>query len=205
MSNLTQDFSEKVVAMFCPTTKVKITDGSDGIYLTKTNEIHCGKDWSVSGLLHEIAHAKYYLEENKTGHDGRYADILTKITDEYMSSDISYLYQDSKSKTIRGLSDDFLSVHKKLEHTREALEQSEICCSEWEKQALDYKAENIALSGDLERTRRALDVATERLEQITHESFQGDQQSINMGFHIRAAAALTDIDEITSLEQKDVK
>ena len=122
MSNLTQDFSEKVVAMFCPTTKVKITDGSDGIYLTKTNEIHCGKDWSVSGLLHEIAHAKYYLEENKTGHDGRYADILTKITDEYMSSDISYLYQDSKSKTIRGLADDFLSVHKELDRTRKALD-----------------------------------------------------------------------------------
>lgn len=122
MSNLTQDFSEKVVAMFCPTTKVKITDGSDGIYLTKTNEIHCGKDWSVSGLLHEIAHAKYYLEENKTGHDGRYADILTKITDEYMSSDISYLYQDSKSKTIRGLADDFLSIHKELERTRKALD-----------------------------------------------------------------------------------
>ena len=122
MSNLTQDFAEKVVTMFCPTTKVKITDGSDGIYLTKTNEIHCGKDWSVSGLLHEIAHAKYYLEENKTGHDGRYADILTKITEEYMSSDISYLYQDSKSKTIRGLSEDFLSVHKKLKRTRKALD-----------------------------------------------------------------------------------
>ena len=122
MSNLTQDFAEKVVAMFCPTTKVKITDGSDGIYLTKINEIHCGKDWSVSGLLHEIAHAKYYLEENKTGHDGRYADILTRITDEYMSSDISYLYQDSKSKTFRGLTDDFLSVHKELERTRKALD-----------------------------------------------------------------------------------
>lgn len=122
MSNLTQDFAEEVVAMFCPTTKVKITDGSDGIYLTKINEIHCGKDWSVSGLLHEIAHAKYYLEENKTGHDGRYADILTKITDEYMSSDISYLYQDSKSKTIRGLADDFLSAHKELERTRKALD-----------------------------------------------------------------------------------
>lgn len=122
MSNLTQDFAEEVVAMFCPTTKVKITDGSDGIYLTKINEIHCGKDWSVSGLLHEIAHAKYYLEENKTGHDGRYADILTKITEEYMSSDISYLYQDSKSKTIRKLADDFLSVHKELEYTRKALD-----------------------------------------------------------------------------------
>ena len=30
--------------------------------------------------------------------------------------------------------------------TRKALEQSEICCTEWKKQALDYKAENIALS-----------------------------------------------------------
>ena len=56
---------------------------------------------------------------------------------------------------------------------------------------------------ELIRTRKALDVAIERLEQIAHESFQGDQQSINMGFHIRAAAALTDIDQITALEQKD--
>ncbi len=122
MSNLTQDFAEKVVAMFCPTTKVKITDGSDGIYLIKINEIHCGKDWSVSGLLHEIAHAKYYIEENKTGHDGRYADILTKITDEYMNSNIFYLYQDSKSKITQRLADDFLSASKELECTRKALE-----------------------------------------------------------------------------------
>lgn len=146
MSNLTQDFAEEVVAMFCPTTKVKITDGSDGIYLTKTNEIHCGKDWSVSGLLHEIAHAKYYLEENKTGHDGRYADILTKITDEYMSSDISYLYQDSKSKTIRGLADDFLSTHKELERTRKALDVAvdalkiaQDCCSDYSIECLAHE------------------------------------------------------------------
>ena len=43
---------------------------------------------------------------------------------------------------------------QELIRTRKALEQSEICCTEWEKQALDYKAENIALSGDLERTRK---------------------------------------------------
>lgn len=55
---------------------------------------------------------------------------------------------------------------------------------------------------ELIRTRKALNVATERLEQIAHESFQGDQQSINLGFHIRAAAALTDIEQITALEQK---
>ena len=47
------------------------------------------------------------------------------------------------------------SIWQELIRTRKALEQSEICCTEWEKQALDYKAENIALSGDLERTRRA--------------------------------------------------
>jgi hypothetical protein len=201
MSNLTQDFAEEVVAMFCPTTKVKITDGIDGIYLTKTNEIHCGKDWSVSGLLHEIAHAKYYLEENKTGHDGRYADILTKITDEYMSSDISYLYQDSKSKTIRGLADDFLSAHKELERTRKALEQSEICCTEWEKQALDYKAENIALSGDLERTRKMLKIAIGAIETIKYS-----KKSDAINLRHKANKALIDIYKIkdqTALEQKE--
>ena len=44
------------------------------------------------------------------------------------------------------------------------LEQSEICCTEWEKQALDYKAENIALSGDLERTRKALEIIKKELD-----------------------------------------
>lgn len=150
MSNLTQDFSEKVVAMFCPTTKVKITDGSDGVYLTKINEIHCGKDWSVSGLLHEIAHAKYYLEENKTGHDGRYADILTQITDEYMNSGICYLYQDSKSKTTPWLADDFLSARKELECTRKAL----------------YKAKQ-----DLEIARKAADNSREKLAAFMHDTW----------------------------------
>lgn len=46
-------------------------------------------------------------------------------------------------------------LFEKLIRTSKELEQSEICCTEWEKQALDYKAENIALSGDLERTRKA--------------------------------------------------
>lgn len=66
-----------------------------------------------------------------------------------------------------------------------------------------YFDDLLALETELERTRKALVVATERLEQITHESFQGDQQSINLGFHIRAAAALTDIGQITALKQKD--
>lgn len=34
--------------------------------------------------------------------------------------------------------------------TKKKLEQSEICCTEWEKQALDYKAENIGLQSKLD-------------------------------------------------------
>lgn len=55
---------------------------------------------------------------------------------------------------------------------------------------------------ELIRTRKAVDIAVERLELIAHETFQGEPNSINMGFHVRAAAALTDIDEIIA-EQKD--
>lgn len=66
-----------------------------------------------------------------------------------------------------------------------------------------YLDDLLALETELERTRKALDVAIERLEQIAHESFQCDQQSINMGFNIRAEAALTDIEQITALEQKN--
>ena len=54
----------------------------------------------------------------------------------------------------------------------------------------------------LVRTRKALDVAVERLGLIARETFQGEPNSINMGFHVRAAAALTDIDEIIA-EQKE--
>ena len=59
-----------------------------------------------------------------------------------------------------------------------------------------------AINNELKRTKKQLEIAKERLEQIAHESFQGDQQSINMGFQIIAAAALTDIEQITA-EQKD--
>lgn len=52
-----------------------------------------------------------------------------------------------------------IKLVSELIRTRKELEQSETCCTEWEKQALDYKAENIALSGDLERTRKALSYA----------------------------------------------
>lgn len=76
----------------------------------------------------------------------------------------------------------------------------------WAQYRNDKKSKYIGtkqLWQELSKTQHALAVAIERLEQIAHESFQGDQQSINMGFHIRAAAALTDIEQITSLKQKD--
>lgn len=41
-------------------------------------------------------------------------------------------------------------VWQALIQAKQDLEQSEKCCSAWETQALDYKAETIALSGKLE-------------------------------------------------------
>ena len=45
---------------------------------------------------------------------------------------------------------------------KQDLEQSEKCCSAWETQALDYKAETIALSGKLE-------IATNALREICND------------------------------------
>ena len=44
-----------------------------------------------------------------------------------------------------------------LIQAKQDLEQSEKCCSAWETQALDYKAETIALSGKLGIARKALE------------------------------------------------
>lgn len=90
--------------------------------------------------------------------------------------------------------DNLLVCEQELIRTRKALEQSEICCTEWEKQALDYKAENIALSGDLERTRKALDVAVDALK--TAKDCCSD-------YSIECLAKET-LEQITA-EQKDVK
>ncbi len=49
------------------------------------------------------------------------------------------------------------------------------CCSDWEKQALDYKAKNIALSGELERTRKALEIAKDTFNWID-ETYQTGQE-----------------------------
>lgn len=46
-----------------------------------------------------------------------------------------------------------------LIQAKQDLEQSEKCCSAWETQALDYKAETIALSGKLKIATKALNLA----------------------------------------------
>ena len=68
-----------------------------------------------------------------------------------------------------------------LIQAKQDLEQSEKCCSAWETQALDYKAEVIALSGKLEIATSALyeicndyqedssERAEKALEQIEHK------------------------------------
>ena len=90
------------------------------------------------------------------------------------------------------------AVWQELIRTRKELEQSEICCTEWEKQALDYKAENIALSDELERTRKALDVAVDALD-------AGRTLARIAGFEMLATGMDEAVNKITALEQKDVK
>ena len=86
------------------------------------------------------------------------------------------------------------------------LEQSENCCSAWEKQALDYKAENIALSGELERTRKAIECAKDALKYYSDKpgnwlygEFQGDYDETPGEVADRA------LNQINNTEQKDVK
>lgn len=50
----------------------------------------------------------------------------------------------------------------KLAQTTQNLEQSEKCCSAWETRALDYKAETIALSGELEIAKSTLKFYADR-------------------------------------------
>lgn len=52
---------------------------------------------------------------------------------------------------------------QELIQAKQDLEQSEKCCSAWETQALDYKAETIALSGKLEIAKKALTDAKQTL------------------------------------------
>lgn len=100
---------------------------------------------------------------------------------------------------------------QELIDTKKTLEQSETCCTEWEKQALDYKAENIALSGDLERTRKALDVANEKLKHCVNMTVEElDELKGNLLIAWNALSHFSKdpiandaLKKITTLKQKD--
>lgn len=85
------------------------------------------------------------------------------------------------------------------------------CCSDWEKHALDYKAENIALSGELERTRKALDVANEKLRHcvnITVEELDELKGNLLIAWNAllhfsKDPIANNALKKITALEQKE--
>lgn len=72
----------KIVRKYSPTTKLRLTKGYDGLYLTDENKILIGRDWHLGGLLHELTHALLYLEEKRTGHDGVFADRFTRLVGE---------------------------------------------------------------------------------------------------------------------------
>ena len=82
---ITQEQAEKIVSRYTPTTIVIVNDSDsmDGIYLQKTNTISIAHNWSVAGLLHEITHAVLWVEEERIGHDGVFADRFTKIVSDY--------------------------------------------------------------------------------------------------------------------------
>ena len=76
---------------------------------------------------------------------------------------------------------------QELINTRKALDESEHCCTEWEKQALDYKAENIYTKTcrmdkefaeeELDRTKKKLDIAVDALKEITNNDYDADWQN----------------------------
>ena len=74
------------------------------------------------------------------------------------------------------------------------------CCSDWEKHALDYKAKNIALSGELERTRKALDKAKNGLKELKDIIACPPDISYETCVSMYADGVLQ---EITALEQDD--
>lgn len=85
---------------------------------------------------------------------------------------------------------------QELIRTGDELEQNKTCCSDWEKQALDYKAKDIALSGELERTRKALEIAIKYIKYTQKVS-----PFLNPVWFNRLATEA--LDKITAIEQKD--
>ena len=86
MINIIQ--ATEIVRKYSPTTKLRLTDGCDGLYLTESNEIVIGRNWHLGGLLHELTHAILFLQyDGKVGHDGVFADKFTQLVGEVFCND----------------------------------------------------------------------------------------------------------------------
>lgn len=84
-----KDKAEVLIKKYCPSVTLVIADrkGKEGIYLKDNNRIVITKDWTITGLLHEMTHAILYLEEGRIGHDGVFADRFTKLVAEVFEGD----------------------------------------------------------------------------------------------------------------------
>ncbi len=87
---LNKEEAEKIVKRFSPTTKLTITKcpGREGIYMGKTNEIIITHDWNIAGLLHEITHARLYLDGRNYRRSVDFAHEFTKIVGEYLEDKV---------------------------------------------------------------------------------------------------------------------
>lgn len=88
-----------------------------------------------------------------------------ELKDQWVGQNVAHEYFDCPKCQMNGNP----KLWRELIKTRQDLEQSEKCCSAWEIQALDYKAETIALSGKLEIATKTL----EELWQATHYDTDG--------------------------------
>lgn len=83
-----------------------------------------------------------------------------------------------------------------LIQAKQDLEQSEKCCSAWETQALDYKAETIALSGKLE-------IAVDALKRLEKELyFNNAKQTGHIADSVMSIPSIA-LEQIEALEQKE--
>ena len=107
--------AKELVKKYCPETKLQLKNGCDGLYMTETDTILIGRDWNISGLLHEITHAMLYKEDSRVGHDGVFADKLTKLCGEVF---------EENPKIIEGeVQEDCKILAKKLLEVRPDLEE----------------------------------------------------------------------------------
>ena len=136
----------------CPFCQQELHKDSDGYYTCYTDNCECMK----------------YGGNGASGSESLWLALIGTMEELHKANaELEYINEQVEKSNV-------------FDNTRKELEQSEICCAEWEKQALDYKTENIILSGRLDIAIRAFEItrdccsdysieclARETLEQIT--------------------------------------